>query len=146
MIRRAVLSDLDALVERGLEAASDSEGLALDASVLKEGIKGILTGEQQGYIWVVVEGGIVVATAMVTFEWSDWRNAPVWWLQSVNTALSHRRKGLLRRLYAQIRSEAKAAGACALRLYVDTENTTACQAYEALGMDGDHYRVYEEML
>jgi len=32
-----------------------------------------------------------------------------------------------------------------LRLYVDTSNTRAQAVYAALGMNGDHYRVFEDM-
>ena len=38
-----------------------------------------------------------------------------------------------------------AAGAGGLRLYVDTTNTRAMAVYTALGMNGDHYRVFEDM-
>ena len=27
--------------------------------------------------------GAVVASALITYEWSDWRNGQVWWIQSV---------------------------------------------------------------
>ena len=32
-----------------------------------------------------------------------------------------------------------------IRLYVDAHNTRAQQVYAALGMNGDHYRVFEDM-
>ena len=32
-----------------------------------------------------------------------------------------------------------------IRLYVDKTNKTAQKVYEALGMDGEHYRFYEDM-
>ena len=48
-------------------------------------------------------------------------------------------------LYAHVRAEAKAAGAGGLRLYVDNTNARAQKVYAALGMTGDHYRVFEDM-
>ena len=51
----------------------------------------------------------------------------------------------MRALYAHVRGEAGAAGAGGLRLYVDNPNTRAQAAYAALGMKGDHYRVFEDM-
>jgi predicted GNAT family acetyltransferase len=44
-----------------------------------------------------------------------------------------------------VRREALAAGAGGLRLYADTTNMTAHAVYAALGMNGDHYRVFEDM-
>jgi ribosomal protein S18 acetylase RimI-like enzyme len=44
-----------------------------------------------------------------------------------------------------VRAEAERAGAGGLRLYVDTTNTRAQQVYASLGMNGDHYRVFEDM-
>jgi ribosomal protein S18 acetylase RimI-like enzyme len=57
----------------------------------------------------------------------------------------HRSRGCFRRLYESVRDEAKAAGAGGLRLYVDERNARAQAVYRALGMDGGHYRVFEEM-
>ena len=52
---------------------------------------------------------------------------------------------MLKTLYRHVRSEAEAVGAGGLRLYVDNTNTRAQAAYAALGMKGDHYRVFEDM-
>ena len=69
----------------------------------------------------------------------------VWWIQSVYVAPRARRIGVLTALYRHVRQEAQAAGAGGLRLYVDNTNARAQSAYTALGMKGDHYRVFEAM-
>jgi ribosomal protein S18 acetylase RimI-like enzyme len=69
----------------------------------------------------------------------------VWWIQSVYVVPDARQRGVLRTLYETAQREARAAGAGGLRLYVDTTNTRAQAVYAALGMTGDHYRVFEEM-
>jgi ribosomal protein S18 acetylase RimI-like enzyme len=89
--------------------------------------------------------GQAVGQLLITFEWSDWRNRMVWWIQSVYVALEARRHGVFRALYEKARQEAQAAGAGGLRLYVDTTNARAQAVYTALGMSGDHYRVFEDM-
>jgi ribosomal protein S18 acetylase RimI-like enzyme len=63
----------------------------------------------------------------------------------VYVAADARRNGVIRRLYETARQEAMAAGAGGLRLYVDTTNVRAQRVYAALGMNGDHYRVFEDM-
>ena len=44
-----------------------------------------------------------------------------------------------------MRREAVEAGCGGLRLYVDNSNSRAQTAYSALGMNGEHYRVFEDM-
>jgi ribosomal protein S18 acetylase RimI-like enzyme len=63
----------------------------------------------------------------------------------VYVAPESRGQGIFRDLYDTARREAKAAGAGGLRLYVNTTNTRAQQVYAAVGMNGDHYRVFEDM-
>jgi ribosomal protein S18 acetylase RimI-like enzyme len=87
----------------------------------------------------------VVGQLLITYEWSDWRDRMVWWIQSVHVVPEARRHGVFRALYAFVRREAEAEGAGGLRLYVATTNTRAQAVYAALGMNGDHYRVFEDM-
>lgn len=87
----------------------------------------------------------VVACCMVTFEWSDWKNAQVWWLQSVYCDPAHRGRGAFKLLFSQVETAARAAGATGLRLYADHTNKRAHEVYTRLGMTDDHYRVFEKM-
>jgi GNAT superfamily N-acetyltransferase len=144
-VRPAMLDDLDAIVTGNMRLAEESENVRLDAATLREGIAALLEGRAPGVYWVAELDGQVVGQLLVTYEWSDWRNCMVWWIQSVYVAQEARRKGVLRTLYAHLRGEAQAAGAGGLRLYVDNTNTPAQAAYAALGMKGDHYRVFEDM-
>ena len=82
---------------------------------------------------------------LITFEWSDWRNRMVWWIQSVYVSPTARRRGVFRALYEHARREAQSQGVGGLRLYVDITNSRAQAVYSALGMKGDHYRVFEDM-
>jgi GNAT superfamily N-acetyltransferase len=144
-VRPAALSDLDFIVSGNLALARETEEVALDAGVLRAGVQALLQQRVPGAYWVAEIDGVVVGQVMITFEWSDWRNRMVWWIQSVYVAPDARRHGVFRALYDHVRHEAKTAGAGGLRLYVDTRNTRAQQVYAALGMNGDHYRVFEAM-
>ena len=53
--------------------------------------------------------------------------------------------GVFRAMFDAVRREAQAAGAGGLRLYVDNSNARAQAVYRAVGMTGDHYRVFEDM-
>jgi len=144
-IRSAVLSDLVFLVSGNLALAEETENLTLDAAVIHDGVRALLEGRAPGAYWVAELDGAVVGQTLITYEWSDWRNRMVWWIQSVFVAADARQHGVFRAIYAHLRREAAAAGAGGLRLYVDTSNVRAQQVYAALGMNGDHYRVFEDM-
>jgi GNAT superfamily N-acetyltransferase len=144
-IRPALPSDIDTLVAGNASMALETEQLRLDLPTLRHGVEAVLTGDAPGRYWVAEHEGRVVGQLLVTYEWSDWRNRPVWWIQSVHVADDARRLGVFRALYAHTRREALAAGAGGLRLYVDETNTRAQAVYTALGMHGGHYRVFEDM-
>ena len=144
-VRPATLADLDALVTGNMKLAEESENVRLDAATLREGIRALLEGRAPGQYWMADLDGQVAGQLLITHEWSDWRNCMVWWIQSVYVAPPMRRRGVLKALYAHVRQEAQAAGVGGLRLYVDNTNTRAQAVYAALGMKGDHYRVFEDM-
>jgi len=144
-VRAATHADLEALVSGNIALADESEHIRLDAETLREGIRALLESRAPGRYWVAELDGRVAGQLLMTFEWSDWRNRMVWWIQSVYVVPDARGRGVLRALYDVARREALAAGAGGLRLYVDTTNTRAMAVYTALGMNGDHYRVFEDM-
>jgi ribosomal protein S18 acetylase RimI-like enzyme len=144
-IRRASRADLEALVEGNRRMAMETESVQLDAGTLRSGVAALFDDPAKGAYWVVEHDGAVVAQTMVTHEWSDWRNGDVWWIQSVYVQPEYRRRGLFRHIYRHLRAEAQRLGVVGLRLYVDTSNTRAQAVYAALGMQGDHYRVFEDM-
>jgi GNAT superfamily N-acetyltransferase len=144
-VRVAHSGDIESLVAGNAALAEESEHVRLDIDTLRQGITALLDSRAPGRYWVAELDGRVVGQLLVTFEWSDWRNRMVWWIQSVYVAPDARRRGVLRALYAAARLEAQAAGAGGLRLYVDTTNTRAQAVYSRLGMTGDHYRVFEDM-
>jgi len=143
--RPAGAQDLEWLIAGNLALAEETERMRLDEETLRRGIRALLESRAPGRYWVAELDGRVVGQLLITFEWSDWRNRMVWWIQSVYVVPDARGRGVLRALYDTARREALAAGAGGLRLYVDTTNIRAQAVYAALGMNGDHYRVFEEM-
>jgi GNAT superfamily N-acetyltransferase len=146
MVRPAAAGDLDALVAGNLALAEETECVRLDADTVRQGVRALLESREPGRYWVAEVEGRVVGQLLTTFEWSDWRNCTVWWIQSVYVVPDARRRGVLRTLYGVVRRAALASGSGGLRLYVDTTNVRAQAVYAALGMNGGHYRVFEDML
>lgn len=89
------------------------------------------------------EGGAGIGQLMITFEWSDWRARPIWWIQSVYVLPEARRRGVYRALYAEVMRRAAEADVCAVRLYVERTNGRAKETYGALGMSPSHYDLFE---
>lgn len=125
--------------------ALETEGIHLDMDVLTRGVRAVLAGRQAGAYRVLEKDGQIAAQLMLTYEWSDWRAATVWWIQSVYVWPDFRRQGLYRRLYRSVEAEAREAGAAGLRLYVEVENARAQATYRALEMNGERYTVFEAM-
>jgi len=144
-VRAARTDDLEALVAGNLALAEETERTRLDVETLRRGILALLESRAPGRYWVTELERRVVGQLLITFEWSDWRNRMVWWIQSVYVEPDARGRGILRTLYDVVHREARAAGAGGLRLYVNTNNVQAQAVYAALGMNGDHYRVFEDM-
>jgi len=80
---------------------------------------------------------------MITYEWSDWRNAIFWWIQSVYVLPEYRKIGVFRSIFRQIKAMADQSNVCGLRLYVDRDNLIAKKAYQGLGMSESHYDLFE---
>jgi len=145
--RPATQADEDTLVEGNLAMALETEGLALDPTILRAGVRRALGGDVGAAYFLVdhPHTGTPLGQLMVTREWSDWRNREVWWIQSVYVWPEARKTGVYAALYRKVCHDARAAGAGGVRLYVDTRNTRAQAVYTRLGMNGEHYRVFEAM-
>lgn len=146
-IRIATLKELDTLVSFQMAMALETEELVLDRPILSKGVEAALADPQKGVIYVAeMPGGIVAGSLMITFEWSDWRNGWIWWIESLYVLPEYRKQGVFHRLYehiqALVRSDEQIKG---IRLYVDKRNTRAQKVYEAIGMCGEHYTTYEWM-
>jgi GNAT superfamily N-acetyltransferase len=145
-IRQAAIQDKGVLKNFQLQMAWETERLQLDQAVLDQGLENVLTDPSKGKYFLAEDKSNVIAGLMVTPEWSDWRNGTVWWIQSVYVINEYRRKGVYKKLYEHVKkwisSEESYKG---IRLYVEKDNIVAQQVYTALGMDGEHYRLFEWM-
>ncbi len=145
-IRRAKREDVDAIIHFQVSMARETEGLELDEKVLRKGVEALFTDESRGGYFVAELANQVVGSLMLTFEWSDWRNSMVWWIQSVYVSPEFRKRGVYGGLYRHVKALAEAdPGIAGIRLYVDRRNTLAQEVYQRLGMNGEHYQVFEWM-
>jgi ribosomal protein S18 acetylase RimI-like enzyme len=146
-IRDAAPADASMIAAYNSHMAEETEGRTLELDVIGPGVAEILGDKTKGRYWVAESNGTIVGQLMVTYEWSDWRNATIWWIQSVYVPLPYRRKGVFSALYRHVESLAAAEpDVCGLRLYVETNNHRAQKTYKALGMIKPSYLVMESML
>jgi GNAT superfamily N-acetyltransferase len=144
-IRKATHSDAAAIIDFQLNMAWETENMKLLPEVVTEGVSAVFHDQSLGRYYVAESDGRVIASLLITYEWSDWRNSNVWWFQSVYVVPEYRRKGIFSKMYGYIKQMAEEQDIAGLRLYVDTKNTRAQKTYEALGMSSEHYSFYEWM-
>jgi len=142
-IRKATRNDIDIIVHFNSEMAHETENIKLSQQILTKGVTAVFDDSTKGFYIVAECDGTVVGQAMITYEWSDWRNAIVWWIQSVYILPDYRKIGVFRSIFEKIKLLAKESNACGLRLYVDRDNIIAKKAYNNLGMEESHYDLYE---
>lgn len=152
-IRDASTADATQLAHWAQAMALETEHRQLDLPTVLAGVTaGIANPDLARYFIAMRDSalaggetvGVAVGTLMLTREWSDWRNADWWWIQSVYVVPEHRRQGVFAALYRHVEQLARAApGVVGLRLYVERDNASAQRTYAALGMHDAGYRIFE---
>lgn len=144
-IRKAKKEDAETIIRFQQYMASETEQMTLDPDTIMKGVNAVFEDQGRGEYWIAEENGTVTASLLITYEWSDWRNSNVWWIQSVYVIPEFRRKGIFRAMYRHIKNQAATLNIAGLRLYVETSNSGAQHTYQAVGMNSEHYIMYEWM-
>lgn len=138
--RRAQPAESDALVSLILAMALESEGQVLDEATLRTGIEAVFQNPTLGVYWVIANGDTLIGCTLITTEWSDWNNAPYWWVQSLYIQPEWRGQGLFEKLLSTLEVAARSQNVRELRLYVEQNNQRAIRVYRRSGFESDHYR------
>ena len=149
VIRTASHPDLDTLVQFSAAMAMETEGRQLDLDRLRRGTLAVLECTRHGFYLVAelatADTRQVIGQLLITYEWSDWRNADFWWIQSVYVHPDWRRNGVYRRMHRSIVERARGrTDVCGVRLYVERENRAAHTVYARVGLLPSKYDVFEE--
>jgi len=146
IIRKANENDSASIVAFQLAMAWETESLQLDEPTVIKGVAAVFADESKGTYYVAETAGKVVGSLLTTFEWSDWRNGTVLWIQSVYVRPEYRKQSIFSKLYKHVQEKVAAdQNLRGIRLYADKTNTSAHQVYEHLGMTAEHYQMYEWM-
>jgi len=142
-IRQANRSDAEIIIGFQENMALETESIILDNKIICSGVYAVFDDPSRGRYYVACSESKVLASLLITYEWSDWRNCYIWWFQSVFIMPEYRRRGIFKQMYEFIRDKACNEGIGGLRLYVELNNKKAQKTYEAMGMCGEHYKMYE---
>ncbi len=145
-IRQAVSNDVETVACFNIALCRETEGRELDPVTVTNGVRRFVSEAKRGRYFVAVIDGQVVGQTAHTFEWSDWRNGELWWIQSVYVHPDFRSKGVFRALFMHIKELAEAdIDCCGIRLYMERENETARESYRRLGFNETGYVVFERL-
>src|SRR5712692_2270042 len=103
MYRDALPADRDTIVEFQIAMARETEGVELDRDTCARGVDAVFADPTLGRYFVAESEGRVAASLLITYEWSDWRDGVVWWIQSVYVRPEHRRQGIYAGLYEHVK-------------------------------------------
>jgi ribosomal protein S18 acetylase RimI-like enzyme len=142
-IRKAIISDASTIIDFQKRMAWETESIRLETEVLSKGVTSVFSDQSKGQYYVAESDGKIVASLLITYEWSDWRNTNVWWIQSVYVLSEFRRKGIFTTMYSFLKKEVSKESVAGLRLYVELNNIRAQKTYKAIGMDNEHYIMFE---
>ena len=145
-VRYATPDDAGFIISGQMSMALETEQIHLDKSIVQHGVESVFTDPAKGFYIVAEAENSKAACLMITPEWSDWRNAWVWWIQSVYVLPGFRKAGVFGAMYDFIKNEVKQRkDVSGIRLYVDNTNAVARKVYTAIGMTDEHYRTFEWM-
>lgn len=145
-IRFANPKDADVIVSQNMSLAKESENIILNKELVHAGVFAILSDKKKGFYIVAEEDSHIIGQLMITVEWSDWRNKPIWWVQSVYVHKEWRNKTVFSQLLAFVRTQAVEQGVAFLRLYVHKDNHTAIHVYEKSRWTQQPYLFYQTSL
>ena len=145
-VRAAAHEDWPLIVEFNRRLAAETEDTELNVDLLTAGVKAALADSAKARYFVASSGETIVGQLMHTWEWSDWRNGMIWWLQSVYVIETARRQGVFKALLEEVRRQADMnPEVCGIRLYVERSNLHAQEVYRASGFKQAGYGVMEWM-
>ena len=143
-IRKAKLSDSECIVDLQLKMAQETEGLTLNKNVVTKGVHAVFQHPAHGTYWVAEEKDEILGVLLAIPEWSDWRNGTVLWIHSLYVVPEARGRGVFKKLYLNLKEQVEQSPELVgLRLYVDRQNKLAQKIYDKLGMNKEHYELYE---
>lgn len=145
-VEKAVADDAETIAGFQEALVHETDHLTPDLERMRRGVRRVFEDSSIGtYLVARTDTGAPIGCLLLQREWSDWRDAFVWWIHSVYVAPEHRQRGVLRNMIVHAEELARESGAAGLRLYVEVDNVTAQAAYRKVGLTASYYDFMEKM-
>jgi len=143
-IREATILESTQIIDFQIKMAMETENISLNQDIIKKGVQAVFEDKSKGVYYVCEIENKIVASLLTTYEWSDWRAKTIIWLQSVYVMPEFRKQGIFKVMYQHIKNLVlDSENYCGIKLYVDNTNTKAQNVYNTVGMNGEHYKLFE---
>ena len=144
LVRPATPQDIEDIASFQEAMAWESEEYVLDPEVIRRGVRAVFDDPTKGRYLIASIAQKTAGCLLLIPEWSDWRARTVLWIHSVYVRPEYRRQGVYRTLYTTVKHEVEQDSTLGgLRLYVDHSNRAAQEVYKDLGMNNQHYAMFE---
>jgi len=144
LVRPARNADASAIVGFNRAMALETKDLELIGPTVSAGVGAVLADPGKGFYLMAELDGRPCGALMVTPQWSDRRNGPMWWIQSVYVVPDARGSGVYRASHDTVLSMACNSGLRGIRLYVEKSNAPAHNVYQSMGMRPSGYLMFEQ--
>jgi GNAT superfamily N-acetyltransferase len=144
-IRFATPNDATIIADFNKAMALETENKILNDDTILQGAKNLISQPQYGFYIVAEIDNKIVGSLMITYEWSDWRNGIIWWLQSVYVSMSHRQQSVFKNMLSFVEQQAAAKKSVGIRLYMEKENLKASKTYTQCGFTQSDYLIFEKL-
>jgi ribosomal protein S18 acetylase RimI-like enzyme len=144
-IKQAKIQDALWIAQAQVNMARETEDFELNLDTVSRGVEHIFANPSIGGYYAAYMDDKIIACLLTLLEWSDWRAKNVAWVHSLYVEPEYRNQGIFKSMHEYLVQEFQQAGFAGIRLYVDKTNTLAQKAYEKVGYNGQHYRLFEFM-
>lgn len=146
VIETAEINDSASIAAFNQAMAWETERYEIPPAVATQGVLAVMQDPSKGFYVVAKINNTVIASLLITYEWSDWRANTIWWIQSVYVKPELRNQHIFKNMYLHIKQLAQKNSISVIRLYVEPNNQTAIQTYQKLNMTIQTYWVCETQL
>jgi GNAT superfamily N-acetyltransferase len=146
IIRKATIQDAKIIAENNISLAFETENRKMDKSTVQNGVKAVFSDRQNGFYLVAENENNIIGQLFITQEWSDWRNAAIWWMHRIYVKKPWRKKGVLTSLLLKMKQMAIEEEVYALRLYAFNKNEKAIAIYKKLGFTNTSFIILGKKL
>ena len=146
LVRLAKSSDANTIAIFNKAMALETENKNLPDETILLGVKNLMAQPQFGFYVVAEIENKLLGCLMITYEWSDWRNGIIWWLQSVYVKTDFRKQNVFKNMLQYVESKSQENNVASIRLYMEKGNRNAHKTYERCGFQETDYIMFEKLI